>query len=180
MNDKLYAQRKFRGSSMQFAVGLTVSMFIAAGFATPAHALAPAFTFTATVPATVVAGSTFTFPASITDVGGQATDYNSYFQIYDQGFHFQGQTFYTNQTFAPGQTLNYNVAITAPSTPGTYYLAALMFNQDYSSGIVSQEFFTPTFNVVAAAVPEPSSAIPIGLFLIGSLILNVRLRRLCV
>ncbi|MEO7719594.1 MAG: hypothetical protein ABIY70_25605 [Capsulimonas sp.] len=179
MNDKLYCKLKFRGAALKFVLTTAVSVLVVAGLTTQAHAVAPSFTFAATIPAAVLAGSTFTFPASVTNIGGQATDYNTYFQIYDLGFNYQGQTYYTNQTFAPGETINYNVAITAPTTPGTYLMAALMFNKDYTGGIISQTFFPQTFQVLSpAAVPEPSSGAVVGLFLVGALLLNARRRGL--
>ena len=172
--NKLYSTLTFRGATLKLALSAAVSALIIAGLASQARAQAPSFTFTGTVPTAVQAGSTFTFPASVTNIGGQATDYNTFFQIYDLGFNYQGQTFYTNQTFAPGETINYNVAITAPTTPGTYLMAALMFNQDYTSGIVSQTFFPQTFQVTAA--PEPTEGVAVGLALIGGLLLKARRR----
>jgi len=137
---------------------------------------APSFTFAGSVLATVVDSATFTFPASIKDVGGPATNYNAYFQIYDINFHYLSQTYYTGQTWSQGQTLDFNPTLTAPSTTGFYFVEGLVFDTNYTGPIVSDSFFG-TFTTKPAAVPELSSALTTGLllvFLAGLLILSRR------
>jgi hypothetical protein len=141
------------------------------------NAQGPSFTFSATVPTQVVAGQSFNVPASITDVGDPATNYHSFFQVYDSGFTYISQSYYDNQSFAAGQTLDYNVSLTAPTTPGYYWLAGLMFNQDYTGGIVDQQFFLPQFQVVdAPAVPEPGAGVYTGVILLLMLVGAAKVR----
>jgi len=146
-----------------------------AGTASPAVAAdPPSFTFTADLPTTVHAGSVFTFPATVTDVGGPAVDYHTYFQLYDINFHFLSQTAFDNQTFFNGTTLNYTPSLTAPTTPGDYLTLTIMFVPNFDAPIAGQQFFGP-FRVTA--VPEPSTALPIGVALLCGLAVVRRTRR---
>lgn len=165
-------------AALRSVVGLAVPLLLLAFCGPQACAVDPSFTFTASEPSQVVEGATFTFPATVTDTGGPASNFNTFFQIYDQNFVFVSQTFYTNQTFASGQTLDYNPTLTAPTDPSKYYwVATLMFDQDFTGPIVGQQFFLPTFTVVPAApAPEPSSGLAIGLLGVAVMALKARLR----